>query len=366
LIIWAVITYRDRFDKTIKIILLFFLPVLAGFFVGWLIPTLFGDQSGQSLSSLPYLVLSLVNRGTHPDTFSPLFKDVTRAERNLALYNLAWKTFTSNPVNALYGILYYYKIYFSSGTSGGFRFIFGASAFLTSLGFIVSTYGFGVAISKIRQPIYGFLVSGTLGLLISIPLSAFVGYRAYAASISFLILMSGLGIIWLFQSGHNNLGLNPKNDHGPTDNFNIAILIIFGFICLSPFFVKIFSHPIVSSPKACAQGEKVIFTQISPGTYINVTENTEKSLSLPQVSKENFSNSLTYNENQNFVNFFRRISTGTTIMNAYSINDLRLAWVVSKTAIFPKDAGNFYACGSYLYENSDNQIFIVKSWEKTK
>jgi hypothetical protein len=365
LIIWAVITFKDRFNKIIKAILLFLLPVLAGFFVGWLIPTLFGDQSGQSLSSVPYLVLSLVNGGTYPDTFFPLFSDITRAERNLALYDLAWKTFISNPVNVLYGILYYYKIYFSPEASGGFRFIFGASAFLTSLGFIVSTYGFGIAISKIRQPLYGFLVSGMLGFLISIPLSAYVGYRAYAASIFFLILMLGIGITWLFQPGYNNLGLNPKNNHGPLDNFNIAVLIIFGFICLSPFMVKIFSHPIAYSTKACAQGEKVIFTRISPGTYINVTENTEKSLSLPQVSKEKFSNSLTYNENQNFVNFFRRISTGTTVMNAYSINDRRLAWVVSKTAIFPGNADLFYACGSYSsYENSDSQIFIVKSWIK--
>jgi hypothetical protein len=404
LLVWILYSARSWWNKTDakKFAITCFAGFAAAIFIIWLFTKFLGSPIAENFSQVSYLVLALVRGGVHPEEvlkqYPELASNLNQAEVNRFLFHLAWESFKNQPGTLFSGIYKVYASYFS--TQGAFVFIFGKSKLASGIVLILFVVGLLKSIAKWRNPVNSFILFTGLGILASVPLANYVGYRAYSASfaISFLLVIVGLSVLTdlinqkaffhdsLQEIKHNKIATKIEMEPGlATTNRNIwnqsssflISLLVSIFICFAPLVIKISHKPIFLQAFTCPAGQEKAIVRVSKDSYIHIIGENQKT-KLPDLSIDHFQKSLMYSDVPSFKESLMNIPASSILMNAFFFDNKYTAdnlssynqrqswflWVVSRDDVFPSKEGIYSICGNYgdIFKTIRIPLFYAESW----
>lgn len=352
-----------------KILLVLIGLIGAGFLVNLFLFKVLGSPTGTPFSNFAHTFYGLAQGGKgwtqiyadHPDILN--FKESEISQKIYAYSFLAIKT---NPWNLISGFFKQYGYFFNfiNSNLSLFSFVYGGSEFIYNiiqpLLYLLMLIGLYRAIVHRNEPFYRILLLTLLGTLLSVPfITADASYmRAYASSISFIVIFPALGVCELVKR-------IPRLDRTvfyPTHlrylyqiEVLIAILVILPFLAILPRHIN---QPKISGRQICPNGEENIAVEISGGSFLSIYPNSEFFLDwVPNLHEARFKSSYISSRVENMREEVRLLPARLQIANTidlYSNKDMVL--IIKDSAIFGK-SGWYSICGKW----SDFPQFIYVS-----
>jgi hypothetical protein len=353
-------------DARLKTALILTGIVAAGFIINLIIFKLLGSPTGTPFSNFAHTFYGLVQGGkgwTQIYADHPEILNLSESEISQKIYEYSWAAIKSNPWNLISGLIVQYGIFinFVNSNLSVFSFVYGENETVYNLIqmilYLLSLIGLSFAFVNRNKPFYRILLLAFLGTLLSVPLiTADASYmRAYAASISFLVIFPAIGVGEIIK---RFVKLEPVNPDAPLNSFSNHAVIMTTILIALPLIAILPRHinrPETNGRQTCPAGEENIAVEISQGSYLSIFPNSELFLDwVPNLHEARFKSSYISSRADNMREEVRLLPSRMQITNTidlYSYKDLML--IIKDETIF-EQIGRFSICGIW----SDYPQFI--------
>ncbi len=344
--------------------------IAAGFLINLFLFSTLGSPTGTPFSNFAHTFYGLAQGGKgwtqiytdHPDILSFNESEISRR-----IYEYSLSAIRANPWNLMGGLIRQYGIFFNfiHSNLSVFSFVYGENAVIYSLVqiflYFLSAIGLYYAVRWRKQLFYQLLLLGLTGTMLSVPfITADASYmRAYAASITFLVILPALGLNEITRRFPK---LAKVNAVVPGVQLNYPILIMVILLIALPIlaiFPRHLSQAETSGKRTCPGGQENVAIEISTGSYLNIFPNEEFFLDwVPNLHETRFKSSYISSRVENMREEVKllpaRIQIGNTI-DLYSNKDMML--VIKEETRF-NESGRYSICGTW--SNYPQFIFISR------
>jgi hypothetical protein len=282
LILWSAFAFRGKQKVSIAAFGISTLAVVCGFALNMLVFKLVADPGGMVFSNFSYTLYGVVAGGKgwmqilidHPELNQ--LDDVARSAQT---YALVFEAFKANPFNIVIGAFKNWFDYLMPRGAGAFGFIRGDEA-LSWMNYAfrillsaLASWGLVTTWKQRKQEPFNLLLWSAAGIFLSVP---FVPpndsnqMRVYAATVTFLIAFSALGLGSLLKcvrkTNKQNL-FSEGSSAVPALKFGVALSLV---TILGVLLVKTIAKP-QSLPQAeCPIGETQMMVRFTPGSFVKI------------------------------------------------------------------------------------------------
>jgi hypothetical protein len=208
------------------------------------------------------------------------------------------------------------------------------------------------------------MIAAAIGILLSVP---FVppwdpGIRAYAATIPVFSLFPALGLAFVLTSVSRYIGRRQQSG-ASLHQEQSSLVTIFGIVLAllsfgGPIIVGALSHPLQYSEITCPAGTETLYFRNSPGSAINLVDDTNQGTLLPNIRISDFRNGLNkyaqifaeLPEIPAITQELAKLRAQTTIISKAKLGKGPIYWrptywVIADSTMIPKGRGVVGMCG---------------------
>ncbi len=314
--------------------------------------TLYGIADGGSGWEQVYL--------DHPEIRSLEENDAARLS-----YQLAFSKLRNDPLPAVHSVFFSYGDFFSLKDQSAFGFVSGGdlTAFDQPLRENILSYQITRVLLWIltlsgliwlwrggKNPENSLLLCGALGLVLSVPFTPprdAAIMRVYAASIPFLILVPGMGLMWLRSKTAWLFDISPNEMNSTIPALGLGALISL-LMVIGPLILRLATHPRQLAQISCKDELVSSVVQVRPGSYLLVQDKTMlPATHLPLMQYDDFLTSLEQFPYGEMIRELGTLKPPFLLMNALDLRDGNLLWVV-----LPEEAARL----------SDDPVAVCGQW----
>jgi hypothetical protein len=319
-----------------------------GFGINLLFSQWLAVKTSGNYAAFPVLLLGLVSGGISPDLLirqhpeiSIILNDASTAQKT---YQLIFDTFRSNPAGLLLGITKSYLDYFES--SGTFSFIKGANRIIILAMDLFFIGGIIAGLISFKKSYKNIWAMAGLGIILTVPIVNYVGFRAYAATIPVLIILVCLAVHSILTA----FKIDPKIDSTPSSHYGrdsmIYAAMILSVIIVGPITIRLFSRLPDIPPVTCPADQVASTVFWSKGSYIQFVPDYQiNASSLPTVRISDFKKNLVIIDDSPFFDEMKKMQENHYLLNAYDIHRGAAFWLVMDQNQAPAANGYIGVCG---------------------
>ena len=364
LILWAGWLLRENKLIPWKILFISASAVLLGFALNLVLTRLVAITSGVPFANFSYTLYGLASGGkswayvfeAHPEVLA-----IQEPEQSKRIYQLAFDLILANPMQAVQGMLFNWKMLFSDSWYNIYAYMGGENWQLTVMTrwgmYILSIVGIFAWFRDRNDPIQSLVMASAIGVFISVPfLPPTDAYRMrpYAASIVIFAALPAMGLHYILNQAKKMPQLRvdkilDKNDIPQIGSMLVYAFVLIPVILIGPVLIKSTAKPQSIQTTPCADGLTPIVVRFNEGTYINIKK-----------------------QNELFLDWMPNFHTGTFRKNSHSLADSNMInWAESieppktifLTLDYLTDKNTMVVFPTTLLSQADTLIQICGEWE---
>jgi hypothetical protein len=364
LILWAGWLLRENKLIPWKILFISASAVLLGFALNLVLTRLVAITSGVPFANFSYTLYGLASGGkswayvfeAHPEVLA-----IQEPEQSKRIYQLAFDLILANPMQAVQGMLFNWKMLFSDSWYNIYAYMGGENWQLTVMTrwgmYILSIVGIFAWFRDRSDPIRSLVMASAIGVFISVPfLPPTDAYRMrpYAASIVIFAALPAMGLHYILNQAKKIPLLRvdkilDKNDIPQIGSMLVYAFVLIPVILIGPVLIKSTAKPQSIQTTPCADGLTPIVVRFNEGTYINIKK-----------------------QNELFLDWMPNFHTGTFRKNSHSLADSNMInWAESieppktifLTLDYLTDKNTMVVLPTTLLSQADTLIQICGEWE---
>jgi hypothetical protein len=335
------------------------LAVVFGFVLNLALTRIIALPSGVPFANFSYTLYGLASGGkswayifeAHPEILS-----IQEPEQTKRIYQLAFELIRANPLQAVHGAFFNWRMLFSDSWYNIYAYVGGENwkvniiaRWTMYLLCITGTYSW---LRDHKDPIKSLIIVSFLGVFISVPfLPPTDAYRMrpYAASIVVLAALPALGLDYALKiSGLEKLNKKPENitpSHAPL----LFSLILTLTTLAGPIILKSLSTQASILPIPCTNdSEELVISRFDNGTYINIKRQSLYFLDwMPDFHKGQFNASAHSIADQNLISWVESLEPPTTLFYTLDVHSNQKALMALKTNTLPATGHYYQFCGNF-------------------
>ncbi len=364
LILWAGWLLRENKLIPWKILFISASAVLLGFALNLVLTRLVAITSGVPFANFSYTLYGLASGGkswayvfeAHPEVLA-----IQEPEQSKRIYQLAFDLILANPMQAVQGMLFNWKMLFSDSWYNIYAYMGGENWQLTVMTrwgmYILSIVGIFAWFRDRSDPIRSLVMASAIGVFISVPfLPPTDAYRMrpYAASIVIFAALPAMGLHYILNQAKKIPQLRvdkilDKNDIPQIGSMLVYAFVLIPVILIGPVLIKSTAKPQSIQTTPCADGLTPIVVRFNEGTYINIKK-----------------------QNELFLDWMPNFHTGTFRKNSHSLADSNMInWAESieppktifLTLDYLTDKNTMVVFPTTLLSQADTLMQICGEWE---
>lgn len=293
-------------------------------------------------------------RGLSPQQLNPLILD------------WAWAAFWAHPLSVIRDAGRATMAYFYLG--GGLVDYLDAPLRVIWAIVVLNLLGWVRLAVRFRDSRYGMVAAAIVGIVVSVPMIAYVGSRANAAAMPLMVIPMALAVSWIiaglrsvFSSTKWRFPIPAEARwrqwvHPPTEIHKPQSALIFGLamaamVIIGPFGIKSFHQPLSLPDYRCPNDEVSAYLRLNSGSVVNVVEDARLSQTLaPNVRNRDYGKPWGGTADNLPPSFERELVSIEAEHTLIQGVDLRTAgatgilWLKIPTTLVPKDPGIVRFC----------------------
>jgi hypothetical protein len=374
LIIWSGLGLRGKEKYNWKAFLITGLAAGLGFLCNSIIYTFLARPDSAPMANFSYTLYGLVVGGKgwkqyaidHPD-----LRSLIEPFQSQAIYRYAWEAFISNPFATVQGAIKYWGDFLNFRWYGAFAYIEGASENETMIARVfmalLSMAGLATCIRKNQKPVISMLLTGVLGVFLSVPfvppLDAEI--RTYAASIPWFVGLGMTGLIGIIEliNKQNKLSFEGSGSELSFPELWATGLTLTFLMVIAPLFVHAIKTPFVIPQQTnCAPGEVTVVTTVHRGSYINIRQDDSiRHSMIPDIRYSDFLQSMHNSPMYRLAVQLMPVSPGTSYLTTYNWAEKRFEDILAPTDMLDKNQGWVEMCGWKEVQPDEYGFFHAES-----
>jgi hypothetical protein len=361
LILWAGwLLHENKFSR--RVLFISASAVVLGFALNLALTRLIAVPSGVPFANFSYTLYGLASGGkswayvfeAHPEVLG-----LQEPEQSKRIYQLAFELIRTNPIQAVQGALFNWRMLFSDSWYNIYAYVGGENwkmNIITRWGmYVLCLVGVFAWSRDHRDPIQSLIMASAIGIFISVPfLPPTDAYRMrpYAASIVIFAALPAMGATYLLSHIKTNF-FHPTNN-----DFIIPpkTMLAYGFILISamligPVLIKSTAKPYLVQTTSCASGLTPIMVRFDEGTYINLKKPSEPFLDwMPNFHTTTFTKNSHSLADSYMINWAEGIEPPKTIFLTLNYLNNKKALVVLPKTLLPQKGTLMQICGRWETE----------------
>jgi hypothetical protein len=357
LILWAGWLFRENKLISWKALSISASAVVLGFALNLVLTRLIAVPSGVPFANFSYTLYGLASGGkswayvfeAHPELFG--MQEPYQSKR---IYQMAFELIRANPMQAVQGALFNWKMLFSDSWYNIYTYIGGENWTVVVISrwtmYILCLVGMFAWTHNRHDPIQNLIMASAIGVFISVPfLPPTDAYRMrpYAASIVVFAALPAMGLAFLIKT----IKKSPKaNDDffAPPNSILIYSFVLIATTLIGPVLIKALAKPQTIQTTPCSTGLSQILVRFDEGTYINLKRQDEPFLDwMPNFHTGIFRKNSHSLADSNMINWAEDIDPPKTIFVTMDYLHPQRVLVVIPTAIRPKTGALSQICGQW-------------------
>jgi hypothetical protein len=320
---------------------------------------LIGNPSGIPFSNFSYTIYGLASGGkswsyiydVHPEVF-----DLSEPEHTKEVYRLAIELIKDNPIQTVYGALFYWKSIFTDTLYHVFSYISSENWVIHPLIkwmlYILSIIGIYSCVKNINNHHNSLVVVAALGVFLSVPFVPPIDsfrMRPYATSIVIIGLLPAMGVAYLSKWRKNNSIVEEDSSQRFPDQVPIFSLLLIIMMSMGPLALQRFTSTKEMTFQPCPpQQPDIILTRFDKGTFVNIRKNTEEFPDwIPNLHAYIFQKYSHTMADQNFTKWIDELRPTQTLFIALDIISNSDVFIVVPTELLPRAEDYIQLCGKF-------------------
>ena len=357
LILWAGWLLRENKLIPWKVLFISTSAVVLGFALNLALTRLVAVPSGVPFANFSYTLYGLASGGkswayvfeAHPEVLA-----IQEPEQSKRIYQLAFELIRANPMQAVQGALFNWKMLFSDSWYNIYTYIGGENWTIIVISrwsmYVLCLIGIFAWIRNRQDPIQSLIMASAIGVFISVPfLPPTDAYRMrpYAASIVVFAALPAMGLAYLI--GKIKLFRGASNDAiVPSNSILIYSFVLILTILIGPVLIKAIAKPQLVQATSCATDLTPIVVRFDEGTYINLKKQNDPFLDwMPNFHTGLFRENSHSLADSNMINWAEGIDPPKTIFLAMDYLNAQRALVVIPTTLLPQTGTLTQICGQW-------------------
>jgi hypothetical protein len=354
LILWAGWLFRENKIISWQAFFISASAVVLGFALNYALTRMVAVPSGVPFANFSYTLYGLASGGkswayvfdAHPEVLV-----LQEPEQSKRIYQMAFELIRANPMQAVQGALFNWKMLFSDTWYNIYTYIGGEDwrivVICRWIMYILCLFGIFAWIRNRRDPIQSLITAAAIGIFISVPfLPPTDAYRMrpYAASIAVFAALPAMGLAYLTQK------IKILHQTGeviiPSKSILVFSLILIVSTLAGPAFIKATAKPQSIQTVSCANNLTPILIRLDDGTHINLKRQNEIFLDwMPNFHTGVFRKNSHSLADSNMINWAQDIDAPQTIFAAMDYLKDERVLVVVPTELLPQSGTWVQICG---------------------
>lgn len=363
LILWTGWLLRENKLIPWKILFISASAVLMGFALNLVLTRLVAITSGVPFANFSYTLYGLASGGkswayvfeAHPEVLA-----IQEPEQSKRIYQLAFDLIRANPMQAVQGVLFNWKMLFSDSWYNIYAYVGGENWQLTVMTrwgmYILSIVGIFAWFRNRNDPIQSLVMASVIGVFISVPfLPPTDAYRMrpYAASIVIFAALPAMGMYYILSQAKKIPPLRAdkfldKNDIPQTASMLAYAFVLIPVILIVPVIIKSTAKPQSIQTIPCEGGLTPIVVRFDEGTHVNLKKQNDLFLDwMPNFHIGTFRENSHSLADSNMINWAESIEPPKTIFLTLDYLTDKNAMVVLPTTYLSQAGTLMQICGQW-------------------
>jgi hypothetical protein len=366
LILWTGWLLRENKLIPWKILFISTGAVVLGFILNLALTRLVAVPSGVPFANFSYTLYGLASGGkswvyifeAHPEVLK-----IQEPEHSKRIYQLAIELIRANPMQAVHGALFNWKMLFSDSWYNIYAYIGGENWRLTIITrwsmYILCVVGIFAWFRNRRDPIQCLVLASAVGVFISVPfLPPTDAYRMrpYAASIVIFAALPAMGLAYIINQMKRISLVDKILDKGSYLSYTPMLAFAFVLIPIllfGPILIRTTAKPQSVQATSCTDGLTPIVIRFDEGTYINLKKQNDPFLDwMPNFHTGTFRENSHSLADSYLINWAENIEPPKSIFLTLDYLNRQKVMAVIPTSILPKTGTLVQFCGQW--ENDPN------------
>lgn len=353
LIIWGMLSFGSSSRFSVHFLIVGISVIFLGFYLNSIIFKITGSTDATANGNFSYTFYGMVVGKNWAVVFDdhPYLKNLSDIKRTQEIYKLALEKLGNQPLNILWNIINFWKIFLIQGLV--FAFIGSVKIHLPLR--LISLFALFKCYRQRWDLNNSLMIAFAVGILISVP---FIGpspgvptMRAYAATIPIIALFPSLGLSFIAQkfSWHEFLQ-KPQIKKQP------SLLMVFGLILVffstgGPIITKFLSRSSQFSQISCPNGLETVYFPLYGGSSINLVPDDAINLTyVPNIRLSDFRDHISKLSKTHLAGLtqeFAELGPNTTLTNTINLQNGNVIGMIADSALIPAQTGIVGACGKH-------------------
>jgi len=359
LILWAGWLLRENKLIPWKALFISASAVVLGFALNLILTRLVAVPSGVPFANFSYTLYGLASGGkswayifeVHPEILK-----IQEPEQSKRIYQLAFDLIRTNPLQAIQGAIFNWKMLFSNSWYNIYTYIGGENwkiNIITRWGmYILSIVGILAWLRDRKDPIQNLIMASVIGIFISVPfLPPTDAYRMrpYAASIVIFGALPAMGLTYLIGQIKTNIFRIENNDSlPPARSILVYSFILIPILLIGPVLVRSTAKTQSVQPVTCTSGLTPIIVNFDEGSHINLKKQNDPFLDwMPNFHSGTFRENSHSLADSNLITWAEGIEPPKTLFITLDYHNDQKAMVVIPTTLLPTTGSFMQICGQW-------------------